>query len=101
MAAQHFRNPVKISRKIMEKSPHCALTGEGALKFDEDKGLSLSCDAQNLKDDSPNVSADFEDFVKKYFSGNVDVRQSLSTSDTVTAIALDSNGRFACATSTG
>ena len=96
MAAQHFRNPVKISRKIMEESPHCALTGEGALKFDEDKGLSLSCDAQNLKDHSPDVSADFENFEKKYFSGNVP-----KFCDTVTAIALDSNGRFACATSTG
>ena len=82
----------------MEKSPHCALTGEGALKFDEDKGLSLSCDAQNLKDDSPNVRVDFENFVKEHFSGNVDGRQPC---DTVTAIALDSNGRFACATSTG
>lgn len=82
----------------MEKSPHCALTGEGALEFDRDNGLNLSCDAHSLKDDSPQVYIDFKKFVEKHLSGNDDGRLSY---DTVTAIALDSNGRFACATSTG
>ena len=102
MGAQHFRNPVSISRKIMEKGLHCALTGDGALKFAKSINFP-TCEPDELitedarfyraerlvKDDKE----DFEDFVEHYHSGK--------TSDTVTAVALDCFGHFACATSTG
>ena len=92
MGAQRIKNPVSISRKIMEESPHCALTGEGAFAFAQSKGFE-TCKPEDLI--SPEVKSykeDFEAFVKRCFTGSP---------DSVTAIALDSYGHFACATSTG
>jgi isoaspartyl peptidase/L-asparaginase-like protein (Ntn-hydrolase superfamily) len=42
MAARNFLNPVSISRQIMEKSPHCALTGEGALEFAKENNFKVT-----------------------------------------------------------
>ena len=33
ISGRHFRNPVSLAKEIMKNSNHCALSGEGALKF--------------------------------------------------------------------
>ena len=128
-SARHFPHPVSIARKIMDKSPHCALSGEGALEF----ALSLGnfdeiCVPGDLKsDDFPHQqihvrNQQFEQFTDFVYVGRPIVtewdRQALNNAgavaegqlgerrnhpghDTVSAVAIDCNGRLACANSTG
>ena len=36
---QHIKHPVSVARKVMEKTPHVMLSGEGALQFALDQGF--------------------------------------------------------------
>lgn len=82
----------------MEDTPHCLLAGEGALKFAKKIGFPVL--------DNP-----LELATKESHDRSMDVRKYLGTAemfvangegfDTVGAVALDSNGRLASATSTG
>jgi len=36
---QHIVHPISVARKVMEKTPHVMLSGEGALKFAMDQGF--------------------------------------------------------------
>ena len=104
LGARHFFNPVKIARKIMEDSNHCALTGDGALEFDKKNGYNLHCDPQELTGwTKPPTVSKREEF-KQYIDHSVEfenVDETTAAADTVSAVAMDSNGNFACATSTG
>jgi isoaspartyl peptidase/L-asparaginase-like protein (Ntn-hydrolase superfamily) len=72
------RHPVSLARAILEKTPHVLLVGEGALRYAEDAGL------------------EFED--PDWF---VVGKERDAQHGTVGAVALDSGGRLAAATSTG
>lgn len=78
------RNPVTLARAVMEKTPHVLLVGEGAERYAADAGLDF---------------ADPEWFVTE--------RERARHADqggghgTVGAVALDSRGQLAAATSTG
>jgi beta-aspartyl-peptidase (threonine type) len=107
MGARHFSNPVSISRKIMEESYHCALSGDGALKFAEKIGFTEICEPGDLIEEETSLKHKFDyesypEFVESYFGGNTSQDpQECYTYGKVSAIALDENGRLACATSTG
>ena len=77
----------------MDETLHCALTGDGALKFAESVNFPTCEPAELISDEAESYREDFQNVVNHYFAGN--------THDTVTAVALDSYGHFACATSTG
>ena len=50
ITARHFRHPVSIARMIMDKSPHCALSGEGALEFAQSlENFDEICAPEELK----------------------------------------------------
>ena len=68
----------------MNDSPHCALTGEGALEFARDQNFPI-CDPDEL------ISQREE----------LDENYHMDTLDSVLAVALDVNGHLACAISTG
>jgi beta-aspartyl-peptidase (threonine type) len=74
------RHPVSLARAILEKTPHVLLVGEGAVRYAEDAGL------------------EFEE--PEWF---VTERERARQPDhgTVGAVALDSHGHLAAATSTG
>jgi isoaspartyl peptidase/L-asparaginase-like protein (Ntn-hydrolase superfamily) len=74
------RNPVSLARSILEKTPHVLLVGEGAVRYATDAGL------------------DFED--PEWFVTDRE-RQRIAEHGTVGAVALDSTGQLAAATSTG
>jgi hypothetical protein len=108
MGARHFSNPVSLSRKIMEKSYHCALSGEGALRFAERIGFPI-CDPNDLIDEEIEertrafTNERYLDIIKSYDGTPVaaEIARDPYNYDSASAVALDSNGHFACAISTG
>ena len=92
--ATSTRNPITLARAIMEKSPHVMLSGAGADQFSRDQGLEQA---------DPEWFATPErrrqlDEVKQNGASWFDVDMKYGT---VGAVALDSNGHVAAATSTG
>jgi L-asparaginase / beta-aspartyl-peptidase len=85
------RNPVSLARAIMEKTPHVLLVGEGAEHYAADTGLEF---------------ADPEWFVtdrerRRHARTAPTDADPASGHGTVGAVALDSRGQLAAATSTG
>src|SRR3954447_22119478 len=75
------RHPISLARAILEKTPHVLLVGEGALHYAEDAGL------------------EFED--ADWFVTERERARHNGDHGTVGAVALDSSGHLAAATSTG
>lgn len=92
----------------MEDTPHCLLAGEGALKFAKKIGFPVVEDPLVLitaesYERSANA-ANYVETVEDYNAGNLKPTDSAGSSqgfDTVGAVAFDSHGQLASATSTG
>ncbi|MFZ5657708.1 MAG: isoaspartyl peptidase/L-asparaginase family protein [Pseudomonadota bacterium] len=97
------RNPIRLARAVMEKSPHVMLAGAGAEAFADT--LPEIERVPNAWFDTPHRREQLE----KAQRAEQDKRAALRTSDsdqppyfgTVGAVALDREGRIAAATSTG
>ena len=92
----------------MEDTPHCLLAGDGALKFAKKIGFPVLDNPVELATkESYERSRDGENYLgaaEKYvYAGAVEDVGTVTGQgfDTVGAVALDSNGRLASATSTG
>ena len=96
----------------MDESQHCALSGEGAREFAETlENFDGICNPEDLKGDYPNQRIDvatpeFNEFANYTYQGQpVNERQDQgrgpSALDSVGAVAIDQDGRLACANSTG
>ncbi|MEM7279687.1 MAG: isoaspartyl peptidase/L-asparaginase [Pseudomonadota bacterium] len=79
-------NPVRVARGVMEKTPHVMLAAQGALNFARENGFDLVGDANTYYVLPVGVTAE-------------DVSEQKH--GTVGAVAFDSSGRLAAATSTG
>lgn len=98
-SVQNIKNPVKLARAVMEQSEHVFLTAAGAMQFAKERNIELAPDDyffvqhrydqwQSVKDtDHYNLDHVAEPSDKKF--------------GTVGAVALDSFGNLAAATSTG
>ncbi|MEW5797993.1 MAG: isoaspartyl peptidase/L-asparaginase [Bacteroidota bacterium] len=97
-AVQNIRNPISLARLVMDKSEHVLITGIGAVRFARENGIS------QCKSDDLLVGRELHRWKelqgKKTFSTK-DAFKGKLPSDTVGAIALDSNGVIAAGTSTG
>lgn len=104
-ALKRVKNPILVARKVMEETDHAMLAGEGALRFARALGFG---------DHDPVIPARREDWRKKRAgldglldpSGVLRTRRFLQAhpdyaGGTVGAAALDAQGVFAAATSTG
>ncbi|MCV4698359.1 isoaspartyl peptidase/L-asparaginase, partial [Escherichia coli] len=40
-AVRNVKNPIRLARAVMERSPHVFLIGDGAARFAEDIGIEL------------------------------------------------------------
>ncbi|XP_046857889.1 isoaspartyl peptidase/L-asparaginase-like [Xenia sp. Carnegie-2017] len=89
ISGQHFKNPIMLSRKIMEESPHCALSSDGALDFAKRINFPY-CEPKEL------ITKEQYDNWKLQ-----DDEEHFTDSDTACAVAIDKNGNLACALSTG
>jgi hypothetical protein len=96
----HFRNPVSLAKEIMDKSPHCVLSGDGALDFAQAQGFETCAPEDLISDEAKKrlkVSyEEYEEWIGYNYGG-----ESVQDHDTVSAVAMDKKGNLACATSTG
>ena len=91
---KHVKNPVTLARRVMDHSPHVMLVGAGAEEFARLQGIEL-------------VSNEYfrtpvrQQQLHRLLGGSSDKENDLVAFGTVGAVALDSSGNVAAATSTG
>lgn len=91
---RHTRNPVLLARAVMEHSPHVMLSREGADEFSSEQGLEQVDPAYFA---TPERWRQLEELkAKKLDYFDIDMKYG-----TVGAVAVDSDGNVAAATSTG
>lgn len=102
-AIKNVKNPVKVARLVMEKTPHVMLAGEGANHFAASHGIT-----QVPPDTLVTPYAKQELEIMKKYSTSVDTLFNVSPQklpqsghDTVGCAVLDTFCHTACATSTG
>lgn len=103
-------NPVSLARHIMEDTPHSFLVANGTVNYANKIGFPVLNDPLELiskesrlqleghKDFNNAVIRTFNTEVKHF---NASLNDLNPGHDTVGAVAFDSSGRLACATSTG
>jgi N4-(beta-N-acetylglucosaminyl)-L-asparaginase len=89
---EHIMHPISVARKVMEKTPHIMLAGEGALQFALEQGFNK----ENLL--TPDAEKAWKEWLK---TSNYKPVPKTDNHDTIGMIALDSNGNLsgACTTS--
>jgi len=88
----HVKNPIKLARAVMEKSPHVMLTGKGAEEFAKEHNIEL-------------VDSSWF-FTQRRWDAHIkgleeEKAAAAEKHGTVGAVALDKYGNLAAATSTG
>jgi len=94
---ERVRNAVRVARKVLEESPHCYFVGEGAERFAAEHGIALIDNAELVIERERKRLDD----IRKNGMPEELADLTLSSHDTVGAIALDRKGKLAAATSTG
>ena len=88
------KNPITAARAVMEQSPHVMLSGEGADQFSREQGLEQADPSYFA---TPERRRQLDELKAKKLSWfDVDLKYG-----TVGAVAIDSQGHVAAATSTG
>jgi len=91
---QHTKNPISLARAVMEKSEHVFLSGKGADAFAVAQGLEQVPNSYFI---TPERQRQLEEMKGRKLSA-FDVELKYGT---IGAVALDSQGHVAAATSTG
>lgn len=101
---EHIMHPISVARKVMEKTPHVMLVGQGALDF----ALSQGFEKQNLL--TPESEADWRKWLEKAeykpmvnFENTMNLPTKKINSenhDTIGTLAIDANGHLAGACTT-
>ena len=86
------KNPIKAARAVMDKSEHVMFAGEGADRFAESQHLEI---VDNSYFDTDRRRQSLERVLEEQ------VRQAADRHGTVGAVAIDSQGNLAAATTTG
>ncbi|XP_041106030.1 isoaspartyl peptidase/L-asparaginase isoform X2 [Polyodon spathula] len=94
-AVRGIANPIKLSRLVMEKTQHLCLTAEGASRFAKAMGVP-EVEEESLKTDYSRKR-----WVENLAPGSNPVESQMGKMGTVGAVAIDSQGNVASATSTG
>ncbi len=92
-SVRHVKNPIDLARLVMEKSRHVLLVGAGAEEFALDEGVTL---VPNEYFQTPERKRQLEDVRR-----GQRISELVAAQGTVGAVALDSQGNLAAATSTG
>jgi beta-aspartyl-peptidase (threonine type) len=94
-ALQRIRNPIRLARAVLERSPHMMLVAEGAERFAKENGMAL-CDPEELISDAERAAWQLCSRDRHAAAHHRGHEQG-----TVGAVALDSLGRLFAGTSTG
>jgi beta-aspartyl-peptidase (threonine type) len=97
-AVKGVANPIDLARRVMERSPHVLLTGDGALAFAREQNLTLCAPESLIVDRERRRSQDAKGSKKQALQESALIS---GPSDTVGAVARDESGRLAAAASTG
>lgn len=93
---ERIRNPIRAARRVLEDSQHVYFVGEGAERFAAQMGIPLIENSELV------IPREIERLRQAKASPSSDPQKLFAHShDTVGAVALDSQGRLAAATSTG
>ena len=84
-AVTQVRNPITVARKIMEETEHCFFVGAGADQMAQKLGIPATSNEQL-------ITPAMRDYYR--------AQRNDGSADTVGAVAIDSNGHTAAATST-
>ena len=94
---ERIANPVRAARKVLSESPHVYFVAEGAERFAQEHGIAL-CRNEDLI-----IPREIERLhaIQSGTAQKDDLFAPTISHDTVGAVALDSSGNIAAATSTG
>src|SRR6266536_3285751 len=95
---ERIANPIRAARKVLSESPHVYFVAEGAERFAEEHGIPL-CKNEDLI--IPREVERLRAFQASTEAQKQDLFAHTISHDTVGAVALDTNGNIAAATSTG
>lgn len=98
-ATSKIRNPIRLAEKVMQ-SPYVFLVGPGADRFGEEMGLETCAPETFITEREKNRWSKIKGEID-YQSPATVFRRFGAPSDTVGAVAVDSKGNIAAATSTG
>ncbi|XP_058442714.1 probable isoaspartyl peptidase/L-asparaginase GA20639 [Malaya genurostris] len=90
---QDILHPISLARRVMDKSKHNFLVGEGMVKFAFSEGIEILSPPGQL------VTQQAIDALEIWKENNA--RFDIGEGGTVGAVAIDKNGNIAAATSTG
>jgi L-asparaginase / beta-aspartyl-peptidase len=100
---EHIANPVRVARKVLSESPHVYFVAEGAERFAQEHGIAL-CRNEDLiipREVERLRLIQHTPAGQKPTGQKEDLFAPTISHDTVGAVALDSSGNIAAATSTG
>lgn len=92
---KNVKNPISLARKVMQTTSHNFLIGEGALDFAKSNGLEI------VPDEYFHVEFRKKAWMRLKDTDNYELDHSGKTMSTVGAVAKDTFGNLAAATSTG
>ncbi|KAM3838266.1 N(4)-(Beta-N-acetylglucosaminyl)-L-asparaginase [Diretmus argenteus] len=88
-ALQGVASPVRVARRVMDRSPHSLLVGEGAAAFAKQQGFTVESNASMLTTHSTEA---YQEYLEK--------QQRVSGHDTLGLIAMDNMGNITVGVST-
>lgn len=104
-AIEHIDHPISVARRVMERTPHVLLVGEGALQFALEQGFKkdqlLTPDAEKAWHEwrktakyQPSINSEVHDY------GSTGLPGGAHNHDTIGMLAIDAHGRLAGACTT-
>lgn len=89
------KNPISLARKVLDESEHVLLTGRGAEEFAHQQGLEFASDTYFV------TAEKRQEWEKERSEESHEKKEKNRAFGTVGAVALDTYGNLAAATSTG